>query len=286
MSVREKYSRTGTSPPGPEALQRIETLAPLLERHGLQLVYLFGSAADQNRPRPCEDIDIATLPGPGYSFRSLYADLSQALGTDRLDIADLRHAPVTLQFEVVTRGRTLYCVSDQDRECFEQAVRNHFRELIIRTRHLAPLKRRSSENMTLRKEYLIRAIHELEQVAAELSMIPLPDPAALQANLSLRWTIEGGLLAGSTLIFNVTDHILSTEFQDHAETYEGLLDKLHAHGGISQALRQRLKGAGGFPNILVHEYMAIDLGEVARMAQEAPEIFRGFAAELREWISL
>lgn len=55
-------------------------------------------------------------------------------------------------------------------------------------------------------------------------------------------------------------------------------------GVISRSLYRRLRGAGGFRNVLVHEYLQIDLERVARFLSKAPAVFRAFADELIEWL--
>jgi len=86
------------------------------------------------------------------------------------------------------------------------------------------------------------------------------------------------LLAGLTTIFNVADHILATKFHEHPETYEGLLDALHAHSLISGELRRALRGAGGFRNVLVHEHRrrpGRSSADVPRSAGDLPLLRRG-----------
>lgn len=53
---------------------------------------------------------------------------------------------------------------------------------------------------------------------------------------------------------------------------------------ISRELRAAFQGAGGFRNVLVHEYVEIDLGEVVAAAREAPDLFPRYAAEVLRWI--
>lgn len=281
MSVREKYRRMKPLPP--EALQRVRTLTSLFAKHDIRLVYLFGSAVRGAEGKVSEDLDIAIYPGSRFAFRPFYAELSQALGTDRLDLVDLRHAGVGLAVEVVTHGELLYAAPSEENQLFGRRVQGRFRDFGVRMKTRFPtLKER--QPMTLRREWLLQVLHELGKIASELQKYTRITPEQLQAELSLRWTVERGLLAGLTVLFNIADHLLSTVFQEHPETYEALLDALHARGVISSPLRARLLGAGGFRNVLVHEYMVIDFGEVARMAGEAPEIFRSFAEELRQWL--
>ena len=93
--------------------------------------------------------------------------------------------------------------------------------------------------MTLRREWVQQALSELERTALELAKYRRHDHASLQYDLSLRWTVERGLLAGLSLIFNIADHLLSTVFLEQPETSDALLDALPAHHVLSPNVRQR-----------------------------------------------
>lgn len=45
-----------------------------------------------------------------------------------------------------------------------------------------------------------------------------------------------------------------------------------------------MTGAGGFRNILVHEYVEIDLDEVAAAVAEAPDLYSSFVQEVEAWL--
>jgi uncharacterized protein YutE (UPF0331/DUF86 family) len=83
----------------------------------------------------------------------------------------------------------------------------------------------------------------------------------------------------------VADHILAEHFGQKPETYEALLKDLCGAGVISQALYASLRGAGGFRNVLVHEYVRIDLEHVLEALRKAPEQFSAFAQEVSSWLA-
>lgn len=138
--------------------------------------------------------------------------------------------------------------------------------------------------MVVRRQSVRRMLLELEAVAQELQKYHGVSEESLERELSLRWTVERGLLAGLTLIFNMADHILAGAFRRYPESYEDSLRELAACGVITDDLRQKMAGAGGFRNILVHEYVEVELHEVAMAAREAPELYRTFSAEVKRWL--
>jgi uncharacterized protein YutE (UPF0331/DUF86 family) len=50
-------------------------------------------------------------------------------------------------------------------------------------------------------------------------------------------------------------------------------------------LQRRLKGLGGFRNVLVHGYLRIDPARVEAALQRAPADFRDFARSVRRWLA-
>ncbi len=96
--------------------------------------------------------------------------------------------------------------------------------------------------------------------------------------------MQHGLLAGISLILQAAQHILARRFGALPESYEASLAALRTHGVISAALYRRLRGAGGFRNVLEHEHLQVDLKRVAQYARRAPTTFRDFADELIRWL--
>ena len=269
--------RLSASTLNPQVIEQVLNLAPVFDRHPVQAVYLFGSALEN--PYAAHDIDIAILPERGFSYRAFYADLSLAIGTDRLDIVDLRLAPAYLLEEILTRGRCIYLKDPIKTTLFEQGKRLWIQEVYSRWQRLS-----REDSMPVKPEFIEHALNELERVAQELERYQQVTAADLASNRSLRWTVERGLLVGLTLVFQVADHILVRGFQRRAETYEALLAELRNVGVISRVLYQDLRGAGGFRNVLVHEYVAIDLDEVVEALRKAPRVFRTFIEEIRHWL--
>lgn len=276
MSVAEKYRHL---PPLPSDLrERLERLPDILRRHPVRIAYLFGSAT--HAPEQCQDVDIAVLPDKGFSYTRLYANLSLALCTDRLDLVDLRLAPPYLVGEILLKGRCILAESEEKRAQFEHGKRSEWRE----NRHWWLRKVQKGENMGIRPEFLGKALAELERIAQELEKYQETTEEQLATNLSLRWTIERGLLAGLTVTFQVADHILSQAFERTPGSYEELIAELRAVGVISEELYRQMRGSGGFRNVLVHEYVAIDASRVIEALREAPGTLRMFRQEILQWL--
>ncbi|MFW6084551.1 MAG: type VII toxin-antitoxin system MntA family adenylyltransferase antitoxin [Gemmatimonadota bacterium] len=133
MANPERWKRFADLPEDLGA--RLGHLPALFEKRGVLLAYLFGSlAADDPSPG---DVDLAVLTAvePAHTFR---ADLQRALGTQRLDLVDLRTASPLLRFHVVRDGRLLYARDDETLNRFELDTLHLYRDT-------APLRRRHRE---------------------------------------------------------------------------------------------------------------------------------------------
>ena len=87
----------------------VRAAAQLATDARVQLVYLFGSAADPSRT-VVRDVDIAVLTKPALRFDELLrirADLIAVTGVE-IDLVSLNDAPVVLAHEVADSGRCLY----------------------------------------------------------------------------------------------------------------------------------------------------------------------------------
>ncbi len=121
MGIAERWKRFAPLPSDME--NRLERLGPLFDREGVLLAYLFGSLA---QGKAGDDVDPAVLdqeaprtdPLSGGAFR-LREPIVELLGTERVDLVDLRDAPPVLRFEILRTGRALYVADPKVQERFE-----------------------------------------------------------------------------------------------------------------------------------------------------------------------
>lgn len=86
----------------------VEKLAAVGARHPeLSLLLLFGSRA-RGDAREDSDWDLGYLAEVGMDPDALLLDLVDAVGTDRVDLADLSRAGAQIAFRAASEGRLLY----------------------------------------------------------------------------------------------------------------------------------------------------------------------------------
>ena len=138
--------------------------------------------------------------------------------------------------------------------------------------------------MVLNKEVIQERLKHLREILAnlrEISKIPETEFISTYRNY---WLGERGLQLAAESAFDIGNHILSGYFQVAAQDYEGVLDLLLEKRVISRDLREKLKGLGGFRNILVHEYISIDRRKVFQELQAGLDDFDAFIEEILLWM--
>jgi predicted nucleotidyltransferase len=113
VSIPERWKGFRELPP--DIKEALERLVPLFEREGVLLAYLFGSLS---RGQVGQDVDLALLTRDEPAFR-LREAITDCLGTQRVDLVDLRRASPVLRFEVIRTGRPLYVADEEMQERFE-----------------------------------------------------------------------------------------------------------------------------------------------------------------------
>jgi uncharacterized protein YutE (UPF0331/DUF86 family) len=139
--------------------------------------------------------------------------------------------------------------------------------------------------MVLRPEAVRERLLRLEEVISRLEELGRLAPRALSGDFRDAWAAERGLQLAAEIIFDVGNHILSAHFGVSAQDYEDILAQLGARGVIPPEVRDRLKGLGGFRNILVHGYLRLDPGKVAELLARGPARFSDFAHAVRGWLA-
>lgn len=139
--------------------------------------------------------------------------------------------------------------------------------------------------MVLRPEAVRQRLLRLEEVVSRLEELARLEPQAPGRDFRSAWAAERGLQLGAEICFDVGNHILSAHFGVSPQDYEDIIVQLASHGVIDDRLRDRLKGLGGFRNILVHGYLRLDPDRVARSLTTAPADFTDFAGAVRGWLA-
>ena len=98
------------------------------------------------------------------------------------------------------------------------------------------------------------------------------------------WAAERGFQIAAESIFDIGNHILAGHFQASPKDYEDISRLLSERSVISRELAARLKGLGGFRNILVHEYLDVNPAIVYERLQKGLPDFEEFSRQIFLWL--
>ena len=111
-------------------------------------------------------------------------------------------------------------------------------------------------------EVIEQHIQNMEEALTNLSKYKNISFEEFQRDLSLIWIVEKGLEILIQNLLNIGAHLLASEIQNDWEDYGEVILKLGKHGVIPQEFSGRIRGMAGLRNILIHEYLQIDLNKL------------------------
>lgn len=138
--------------------------------------------------------------------------------------------------------------------------------------------------MVLRKEAIRDRVKKLREILANLEEVREVSEEEFISSYKHYWLAERGLQLAAETVFDIGNHILAGYYKTSPEDYEEILDLLQKKGVLSKKLRERMKGLGGFRNILVHEYLKIDERKVYRELQTGLKDLEDFISEVVKWM--
>jgi len=138
--------------------------------------------------------------------------------------------------------------------------------------------------VVLRVEALRERLAKLEEVVGRLREIAEVGRDEFIRDYRRQWLAERGLELAVRPALDIGNHILAGEFGQSATEYEGILRGLGERGVLSSELCQRLRGLGGFRNILVHGYLGINSDKVYAALQRSARDFTDFEHEVLGWL--
>ena len=121
-----------------------------------------------------------------------------------------------------------------------------------------------------------RHLAALREALANLRRHSGSTPGMLRVDMDLRWTIEHGLQLCAQNAIDIATHLATTAGLD-ASDYASAIDRLTGMNVLPAAFGARFRLIAGFRNVLVHDYIEVDMDIVARVLDENLDDFEEFA---------
>jgi uncharacterized protein YutE (UPF0331/DUF86 family) len=133
------------------------------------------------------------------------------------------------------------------------------------------------------KSVIAEKLESLRRCLARVSGATPSNQAALIANLDAQDIIVLNLERAVQCCLDIAAHLLSDLPDAAPKTMADTFTALQQAGVISPAVAERMRKAVGFRNIAVHEYQALDLAIVLKIATAHLDDFRAFAQAVVAW---
>lgn len=125
-------------------------------------------------------------------------------------------------------------------------------------------------------QYLEGTINEIDQMHVTREQLENDVKFAASVKYFIQTAVE--------CCSNIAEHIIFGYNLDHPETNKELFPILYKENIIDKGLSDKLKDAVGLRNILVHQYLDVDLGTLAESATVDLNDLREFAKAINEFL--
>jgi uncharacterized protein YutE (UPF0331/DUF86 family) len=132
---------------------------------------------------------------------------------------------------------------------------------------------------------LARRLLTLSECLTELERPDAADAAALARDSLLRAAVERWLQIAIEACIDIATHVVAAEGWTPAGSAREAFVILANHGRIPLDLAHRLGSAAGMRNVLVHDYVAVDLNRIAYAVKTDLSDLRTFAALVEPWMA-
>jgi len=134
-------------------------------------------------------------------------------------------------------------------------------------------------------DVVARRLLAMNEALNELGRDGASDERALAADSVLRAAVERWLQIAIEACIDVADHVAASEGWTPPESARASFLGLAAHGKLPLDLARRLGDAAALRNILVHDYVSVDLRRLAATVRDDLGDLRAFAAEASKWMA-
>jgi len=134
------------------------------------------------------------------------------------------------------------------------------------------------------KEVIIKKFQELNRYLKELEDFKSISWHELSSSLGKQWMVFHGLQLSVQVLIDVGNHILAALGENRIEDYADIIDKLGEKSIIPSQFARQIRGMVGLRNILIHEYVSIDLDKIYEILQNRLDDFRDFIKYINQFM--
>ena len=119
----------------------------------------------------------------------------------------------------------------------------------------------------VRKELVAARLEKIREYLKTLNTIQKYDLQKFKSDTFIHATAERYLHLSIECLLDMGNHIISDQGYRKPETYADVFQILAEENIISQELLKELEGMAAFRNVLVHDYLKLDLDKIYKIVQ-------------------
>ncbi|MDR8393397.1 DUF86 domain-containing protein [Aliifodinibius sp. S!AR15-10] len=124
-------------------------------------------------------------------------------------------------------------------------------------------------------------LRQLEDNIAELELFKRKHSSEeIKNDTTKEWALRYGLLESIQIVIDISCHLVVHNNLGNAETYGDCIELLRKFDYIDDKLSKRLKAMAGLRNILVHEYVTVDIDRLYHLLDNLDD-FNRFAKAVK-----
>ncbi|MGH7282670.1 MAG: type VII toxin-antitoxin system HepT family RNase toxin [Polyangiaceae bacterium] len=139
--------------------------------------------------------------------------------------------------------------------------------------------------MMVDADVIARRLLALNESLRELGREEASNAAELAANPILRAAVERWLQIAIEACIDIAYHVVAEEGWTPPESGRAAFVSLAAHGKLPLDLAERLGSAAALRNLLIHDYVAVDLQRLALVVRDDLGDLRELAARAAGWMT-
>ena len=134
------------------------------------------------------------------------------------------------------------------------------------------------------RQLIEQHLQNMEEALANLRRYQHLSLEEFEKDLSLIWIAEKGLQILIQNLLDIGAHLLASEIRNDWDDYGEIIAKLGQHGIIPKDFSERIKGMAGLRNILVHEYLRVDVNKLHDFVKNQLGDFVEFMAHIQSYL--
>ncbi len=133
------------------------------------------------------------------------------------------------------------------------------------------------------KQIIEQHLQNMEEALANLGRYRDLSLEEFEKDLSLIWIAEKGLQILIQNLLDIGAHLLASEIKNDWDDYGEIILKLGQHGIIPRDFSEKIQGMAGLRNILIHEYLRVDVSKIYDLLKKRMGDFTEFMSYVQSY---